>query len=377
MTAALRAKGKNANGAIDPNAPVTPDPNAPAAAAAPGAEEDGDEPAAAAATQPKPGEGIDKKKVNPWKLIDEYKAKLADKEKEASDIRKLFGDPQARQKEVERLAEIQKRNEELEKTIHFVDYSKSKEFVEKYQKPYEEKWSQTMSEIRDMSIMDPESGSERAVAPQDMLQLMNMPLNKATDLAKELYGDAYPVMMQYRQELRNLFNAKSSALEKAKTEGVETKKREMEANSKTQQELSEFANSHWEVANKGITENEKTGQYFRPIEGQDDLNQKLETGYKFVDEVMAMNPFDPKLTKEDRAKIIEKHAAVRARAAGFGRLRVQYEQSQSEIADLKAKLAQYEGSVPNAGGTEPAAGDMSGRSTANSSVFSALRKLAK
>jgi hypothetical protein len=265
----------------------------------------------------------------------------------------LFGDPQARQKEVDRLTEVQKRNEELEKHIHFVDYSKSKDFQEKYEKPYEEKWGQTMSELKDMTIVDPVTNEERAISPKDMLQLMNMPLNKATDLAKELYG------------------------EKAKTEGVEAKKREMETRSKTQQEMAEFANSQWEVANKGIFTHEKTGHYFSPIDGQEELNTKLENGFKFVDETMKLNPFDPSLSKEDRAKVIEKHAAIRARAAGFGRLRVMYENSQAEIKALQAQLAQYEGSEPNISGTDPASGDLNGRSSAKTSVFGALHKLAK
>lgn len=371
---ALRSKAKNTNGAIDPAEAAA------SSAAAPG-DEDAVEGSSETTTgqQQIPADQKDKKggKVNPWKLVEEHKTTVAAREREIADLRKLVGDPEARKSELTRLEVAEKRAKELEEHIKFVDYSKSSEFQEKYEKPYEEKWAQTMSDLKEVTLTDSKTGEERAMRPGDMLQLVNMPLNKAMELAKELYGDSASIIMNYRSELRNMFQAKSSALEKAKTEGVE-KSKQAEATMQSQQkELQTFASQSWEEANNTITTHEKTGHYFRPIDGHDELNARLEKGYKFVDETMKMNPFDPKLSAEQRAEVVAKHAAVRARAAGFGRLRAQYESLQGEYAAALKKLEQYEGSEPDTAGQSPASEGVSGQSSAKTGVFGALRKIAK
>jgi hypothetical protein len=297
----------------------------------------------------KPADAIDKKKVNPWKVIDEHKAARARLEAEVADLKKIVSNPETRKQEVERLTAVEKRNQELEEMIKFVDYSKSKEFNEKYQAPYEKAWSRAMSELKELTVVD-EGGDERAMAPSDLLELVNLPLLKAREKAEELYGAAANEVMAYRKEIRGLYDQQTQALEQARKSGVEKSTQEQAQRSEKMNAIREETNKHWEGFNKAILDDTTTGAYFKPVEGNEELNGRLEAGYKFVDETMAMNPMNPELTPEQRVAAVKRHASLRHRAAAFGRMRMELEASRKESAEIKAKLAQFEKSVPNFGG---------------------------
>lgn len=305
-------------------------------------------------TAAKPGEKLeaplDKKKVNPWKVIDEHKAARAKLEAEVAELRKSVANPEARKAEVERLSAIEKRNQELEEQIKFVDYSKSKEFTDKYQKPYEAAWSRAMGELKELSVVDPETGDERPMAPADLLDLVNMPLMKARERADELYGASSNEVMAYRKEIRGLYEQQSQALEQAKKAGVEKATKESQEREILMKSLQEDVTKQWEQVNKEYSEHETNGKYLKPVEGNDEINTRLEKGFKFVDETSKINVWDPNLTPEQRKDAIKRHAAVRARAAAFGRVRYELESVQKELSDARAKLAEYEKSTPTFGG---------------------------
>ena len=68
-----------------------------------------------------------------------------------------------------------------------------------------------------------------------------------------------------------------------------------------------------------------------------------------VDRAFASNPMDPNLSPEQRAKIVKSHAAMRHRAAGFGKVRHLLLKERSEHEITKKKLAEYEASEPKRG----------------------------
>lgn len=380
---ALRDKVKDANGAVEPK----PD-KATEATKAPDEifskndllddSEAGEAKSEAAATSEAAAEKTEKteKKINPWKTIKERDTIISQKEKELADLKKMLVDPEARKVEHEKWTKVEQRNKELEEHIKFVDYSKSGEFVEKYQKPYQESWGRAMGELKEVTFSDPLSGEERAMQPADLLELVNMPMVKAREKAEELYGSAANEIMAFRKEIRSLHESQAKALEKAKTEGAKHFEERAAEAKRQQEQIAEFSSKTWQEVNDAITKNEKSGEYFRPVEGNEEVNGRLERGYKLVDEAMQASPFDPRLTPEQRKKVIERHAAVRARAAAFGRIRYELEQERAAHAAALKKLEAYESSEP---GTE-AGQKLSaapGNSSAKDSVFTALRRLAK
>lgn len=329
---------------------------------------------AAAAAAPK----IDgrKTKANPWHLLRDEKATTGKLQQEVAELRKLVADPAARKSEVERLAKIEARNKELEDHITFTDYSKSKDFVEKYQQPYEQQWTRSMAELKEIVITDPDSGAERNMSPKDLLELVNMPLNKARERAEQLYGSSANDVMDHRREVRKLYDAQASALEKAKKDGAEHFKTQQAQTQAQMAEAQKLVGEAWNKTNNDIIADPKIGHYFKPIEGDADANTRLEKGYKFVDEAFAENPMDPKLNAEQRAAVVKKHAAVRHRAAAFGRMRYLLEKTIAREAALTKKLAEFEGTVPEFGGRQPQNGSQP-PANARQGMFDRLRAAAK
>lgn len=318
-----------------------------------------------------------KKKVNPWKLYKEEKAARAKLEQEHAETRKLAGDPEARKAELENFQKVQARAKELEDHIRFVDYSKSSEFQEKYQKPYEQEWARSMSELQEVSVVDPATGAERAFSANDMLKLVNLPLKEARIAAQEMVGESADDVMDFRKEIRRLNDAQTSALEKARKEGGERLKAIQEEGQNKQRQVSEMVAKSWEEANKKLLDDPKVGQFLKPAEGDADGKARLDRGYKFVDSAFSQNPMDPKLSPEERAKVVERQAAARHRAAGFGYARHLAETRAARITELEAKIAEYEKSTPEMGAGAPAAGGAAPKVSAMDRLNAAIEAKAR
>jgi uncharacterized coiled-coil protein SlyX len=180
-------------------------------------------------------------------------------------------------------------------------------------------------------------------------------------------------VMGYRREIRALNEAQSNAIANAKEESQRVHQERM-----TKIEgLKNAVSKNWEEVNKQIIADPKVGVYLTPKDGDEEVNKRLESGFKLVDEVMKQNAFDPNLTEEQRAKVIRGHAAVRARAAAFGRVRYELERERAQVKKLMKKLSQYESSTPpNTGDPRPSGAPVTAGS-AKSRLEAELMKYAK
>lgn len=331
---------------------TTPEPVKPAAAPAVSEAKTGDEPAKASEDTAKATTEPTKAKVNPWKLLDEHKAARAKAEAEALELRKLVPNETARKAELAEVEATKTRNKELEDAIRFVDYQKSKEFDEKYQQPYKKAWAKAMADLNEITVENAETGESRAMTPQDMLQLVNLPLGQARRLADEMYGPLANDVMAHRNKLKELWDAQADALETARTSGEERHKKLTDEYAAKQKQINDVVTEAWTKANEAALQDAKYGPLFNPTEGDQDGNQRLAKGFELVDRAFKENPLNPELTTEERQSIAKRHAAVRYRAAAFGRLFAQHQKLNSEMAELKKKLGQYEGSVPGTTGSQ-------------------------
>lgn len=306
------------------------------------------------------------KKDSPWKLLDTYKKRTLELERQVQEMKS--GSPPAEEVKAmqDRLAKAEARAKALDEEIKYHNFSLSEEFQTKYQAPYEAAWKRAMNELGEISVVDPESGSARAVSHQDMLDLIMLPLDKARDLAESIYGKFWPEAMNHRREIKGLFDAQTKALEDAKKNAVT---RDKEMSTKTQQVRQEIAKQiteTWTQANQQATEDPTYGEFFKPSDGDEEGNKRLAKGFAFVDEAFKMNPQDPRLTPEQRAQAVKRHAALRNRAAAFGRLTHLLKKERSQVAALRKELDQYKAS-------EPGLGD--GRPNTNAPILSARDRL--
>jgi hypothetical protein len=318
----------------------------------------------------------DKKKVSPWKLEDQYKGRVAELEKAVADS-KTMGLAETEKKALtDRLTQAETRLKEYEEEIRFTNYSKSPEFKEKYQQPYEESWKKWMAELGELTVAQSD-GSERPLAPQDLLELVNLPLGKAREQANQIFGDFADDVMSARKEIRNLFEAQNKALDEARKNGAERDQKRQQEWTAAQETTKKQATELWNKINDEIIKDEKVGVYFKPIEGDTEGNERLKKGFDLADKAFSgLNAFDPRLTPEQRSEVIKIHAAVRNRCAAFGRLTYQNQKLQADLKSLQEELAKFKGAQPGAGEGARTQESTPHYSSAKEAVFSELRKYA-
>lgn len=294
-------------------------------------------------------EPVDKKKESPWKLVDRFKQRTLALEQEVQQLRAQVKDPKELQGMTERLTKAEARALELEQEMRYHDFTKTQEFRTQYQEPYEKAWKSAMEDLSGITFSDPVTGQERALSAQDLIDVVGLPLGKARALAEQLYGSFANDVMAHRKSILDLFQKQQSAIEDAKKNGGEQLRARNEKMQAARTAIANETRQAFEAANKAALEDPKYSRHFKPIEGDEEGNQMLERGYKFVDEAFKLNPADPRLTKEQRAKIAERHAAVRNRAAAFGRMRSQIAKAEAKIAALTKELDGFKASNPGQG----------------------------
>jgi len=318
----------------------------------------------------------ERKKANPWKIVDQYKARNADLEKQVAQAKTTALAETERKSLSERAETAEKHLKELKDELAFRDYTTSDDFKKNFQEPYEKAWQRAMGDLKELTITDENTGQSRPISAEDIVSLVNMPLAKAREQAEALFGPFANDVMGHRKEIRALYDAQASAIEDAKKTGAEKVKQRTEQLTKQLQETRDFIQQNWHAANEAAVNDPKSGRFFKPIDGDEEWNTRLQKGFTLVDQALNENPADPKHTPEQRAAIIKRHAAMRNRAAAFGPVRYRLEQAEARISELEAELASYKGTEPATIGQQgeaapPATG------SARESVMGALRKLAK
>lgn len=310
----------------------------------------------AKSAEPKPGEtpapAADGKKPNPWKLMEEHKAARARAEAEIVQLRKLVPKPEEREAEIKRAAELEANNKALLEHLRFVDYQKHPEFQEKYEKPYLDSWNRIMKRLAGVGVADTD-GNTRPVDPKDIAEISRLPADQAIELAEQKFGKLGGWVAERVEELRQLDEARADALENAKKEGMTIQKQLSEADAIHQQKLNEFLAETWNKATQEIETHSRYGEYFKPKEGDDEFNARLESATEKVDKYWGKSPKDPNLTPEQRAEIVKAHAAIRNRARGFGTQNLIIERLKTERDALKTELEQFKSSVPKTDGSQP------------------------
>lgn len=296
------------------------------------------------------------KKVSPWRLVDEYKKTTTELrtraetlERELTELKAGKSTAEPPKELVERLESAEKKVREYEDHLRFLDYQRHPEFVEKFQRPYEEAWKRATAELAEVAVTDPATGTVRSATAEDMMALVNLPLGKAREYANQLFGDFADDAMSHRKEIRSLAETQKAALEDAKSKGLERQKA-METQTAAQQAaLAKSIGEVWSAANREAVTDEKFGKFFAPVEGDQEGNATLAKGFELVDKAFRDDPRDPSISAEERAARVKRHAAMRNRAAAFGRMRKWIEQRDARIKELEERLDAYAESEPSTG----------------------------
>jgi hypothetical protein len=364
-----------------PNSPEAPKGKSTAAAKpADDASPEAPSPEGGAPTEAAPPSQADPKagkpgKVSPWKLVDDYKARLTAAETRAAELEKRVIPEDKAKAEQARIAEMDKRMREMVDDLRYHNAEKYDPDVQKVQADYDRAWQRAMSELNEITLTDPNTQQVRAVTASDLLELVNLPLGKAREIADAAFGAFADDVMLHRKEIRTIFDSKAAKLEELKKNGAEREQQRISAFQTAQQQAQKLVQETFQKANAEALADQRHGHLFKPREGDEEWNKRLETGFKLVDEAFSKNAYLPNLTPEERQNIVRKQAAIRNRAASWGPLRYENESLKAKLAALEKKMKSYEESTPptegrSAPATPSPASGMSG-------MLSDLRKLAK
>lgn len=319
-----------------------------------------------------------KEKPNPWKLMEQYKSKSSQLEKELAEIKSKEIPEKEREDLRAAMKKFEERNKELEDEIRYVNYEKSSEFKEKYQQPYEKAWEVAIAELSEIPVTDPQNGNVRAADSNDLWELVNMSLGPARARANEVFGDFADDVMAHRKEIKKLLETRAMALKEAKTNGAKREETQLKERQMAESASTTVIKETWDKWDKHAQNHEKWGKYFVPVDGDQEGNSRLAKGYQLVDRAFSDDIRNPNLNSDQRSQAIQRLVAVRNRAAAFSRLVYQNDQLQSKLDAMSKELEEFKKSTPDTAGSQQPDGSRPGlRSSAQDAVFAALRKYAK
>lgn len=260
----------------------------------------------------------------------------------------------------ERATKAEARVAELEGAIKFADYRKSREFIDKYQKPYAEAWTRAVHDFEQLTVdvptgeVDQGTGQpltvRRKATAQDLLRLANMELSEMDEQAETMFGRSAARVIRHVEKVRELSDAMTQALEEAEKS---TKERESKLSTELEQRR-EFGRKVWTETNTELAT--KYPNWFAPAEGDQEGNDLLAKGFAFADRLFSPTPETAPKTPIASVRL---QAIIRNKAANHDRLALRVKKATARIKELETALKEYEDSGPPApGGGAP--GDRGG-----------------
>ena len=259
---------------------------------------------------------------------------------------------------IAKLTALEKRNEELERHITYVDYQQSKEFTTKFSEPYQEAWTDAVSEFRELTVNEPDA-EPRAATEHDLLFLANLKLSDMDTKANEMFGPSAARAINHIQNLKKLSAMQNKALAEAKTKAGEWKSQQTLESQRRQ----ETSTKTWADINKSLEERFPKAFHVEQNDAEDAASHTK--GFALADLLFlgnsALTPEQTEsLPEAFRATVkanqplsevqkVQLHALARLKMANHDRKVSALRKATTRIAELEKMLDDYENSEPAAG----------------------------
>jgi len=388
--AQMSEKMRGKMGGAQPASPATPPPATPKAPESPKPEVTKNDQAKAPETPTKPDASNatdptskvpatepqgDPKKVSPWKLVDQFKQRALAAEQRALELEKQVIPEAERTQTYERLTKTEQRAKELEDEIRYVNYTKSTEFKEKYEQPFQRAVGSAMKELQGLSFQD-DKGVGKQFDVNVLMELVNLPLHQARAVSNNLFGDLSNDVMTHRNRIRENLDEQAAAIETAKKTGAERETQQREQLKQYVAQASGFAKEHFNKFKQEILAHPEHGEFFKPKEGDEEWNTRLEKGYEMADKAFSVNVLDTRLSPEQRKEAVKLQAAVYNQSAAWRPMRLHIQRLTKERDALRDELGKYKATTPAAGGQAPQ-GTPSAPVNGKEGLFQKLRSMGK
>lgn len=237
------------------------------------------------------------------------------------------------------------RAKKLEADYYAMNFRESPEFKDKYEAKYAKRAQQALADVKEMKVVvkgPDDQDTVRAATPADWGRVLNANSNpEAARIARELFGEDAPLVLQHREALRQI--------EEQANEEVENRRKNFDAD--RQKQFGEFktkTETHQRIHDEyDAALVQKYPQFFAENPEKPEEVAALRKGIDFVDAAL-----------KDTSGNIEEHArkaAVLRRWAGAFPLLVHRINSlEAQLAQQTEDLGKYRESDPGSGGEAPA-----------------------
>jgi hypothetical protein len=228
----------------------------------------------------------------------------------------------------ERLAALERERDEARAEARAAKQEVSPEFKDRWDKPFNQAADFAKNVIEGMTFTDGEN--TRAAKWEDFVALYQMPINKAAQLARQVFGEDSQLVVQQLTELHRLDHQRANALQEEKATWKEretTEKAEQARRSEAYKNMVESVSSHLAESNPDFKD--APGDEGKEFKGLRD------EGYAIFDA-------KPKTIQEAALKA----AHVRHMVAAHYPLVRQRDQLREENASLKATIQEMKNGKP-------------------------------
>lgn len=266
------------------------------------------------------------------------KARVAELEQKLAALEASPRDTEAQQSALtETIAKYQKMVDEKEQRLKQIAYEQSDEFREKFETPYNSALAMAQEDVSQLMTTLPD-GTTRQSTVQDFEYIRKLPLSEAYTKSKEMFGDAAAEVMSHRKNIERIVRESNAALKKHRDEYAT---REKEGMARQAQER-EAAAAQWRKVNSDLSER---FPYFRPTSETDadhdpDANALLKKGFEEADSFFHQRN---SLSPQERVIL---DARIRNQSAAFRPTVHKLKKATARIAELEAKLKEFEKSAP-------------------------------
>lgn len=314
--------------------------------------------------------GMDNKGFRGWALQGYKKAKelerqLAEKatiEAEYNELKAKVPQTQAEKAAIEKqLTTLRSEHESVMNQFKLIRYEKSPEYVEKYDKPYKAEIDSALSQIKELLVEVPDPNGEigedgvtvkvveRPATQGDFEAVFTQPLGAATKLAKKLFGDAAPIVLQHRQAIKDLASKAQTAISEYRTKHTEIEKQQGE------QAIVERSNIEklWKEANDRIAVDPRGKVLWGEDDSDPEIGKELQKGLALADK-----RFSASYNALPTPQKILLDATIRHRVAASYKLAHINRKLTADNEQLKKDIAELRDSAPGerraTGGEAPA-----------------------
>jgi len=263
----------------------------------------------------------------------------------------------------------EKRRQELEEHIRYVDYTKSDEYLSKYQKPFEDAMSRAVRDVEQLTVVMDEQGNTRQATAQDLMALTQMPLSKMDETAEAWFGKSSARVIRHVERIRELVDTQERAMEDARKNGEERARQSAQAVTTARDQTQKL----WKQFND---EDSQKYDFLKEKPEDDEWNSRLTQARELVDKAFSTYAGDPKLTSDQRYEAVRSMVVARNRAIGFTSMKLRAERAEAVILKLQKELDAIKNTSPTGGnGGKGANGSTS--NTPINTMQAALDKLSR